>query len=118
MFNKVYIGAAKQGWDVYGIKNNKYYVAACKYRGDNNSKCFVGHLIPDDKYTVKLERYTVHDSQIYQIANFNPKLSYFAGELQDVHDCSYERKSNLKDDIEEFAKSKNLTIPNVEKWED
>ena len=51
-FEKVVRGLAAQGWrqSVLGPGS-----PACRYRGIDNRKCALGHLIPDAEYTAHLE---------------------------------------------------------------
>lgn len=44
----------------------------CKYRGANDTKCWVGMLIPDDQYRPKLE-----GLQLSEVRQFTPALAEF-----------------------------------------
>lgn len=51
----------------------------CKYRGPNNTKCAVGHLIPDDKYHRQIEGRLAHDYEVVRL--FDPKFVNPRGDL-------------------------------------
>lgn len=60
-----------------------------KYRGPNNCKCHVGHLIPDDLYDPEMERKTIE----YLLDRCPPIREHlaglderFLGDLQSTHD--------------------------------
>lgn len=60
----------------------------CRYRGDNGTKCAVGHLIPDDKYSPSFEGHPCVDGPV---ADLLVSLGYdpdFCDELRNVHDNS------------------------------
>lgn len=59
VFNFVWAKLKEQGQPSTYIKNPDLpvdsYSVSCRYRGDNDCKCAVGHLIPDDEYKSSLE---------------------------------------------------------------
>jgi hypothetical protein len=90
----------------------------CLYRGENNSKCFIGVLIPDDIYYPALEGASVfHDymKEIFTKINIptDKNMLNFLSDLQLLHDCcpqdSYHE--DIKEDLIAFADRNGLTIP-------
>lgn len=85
-FNKV--------WDWAVVKKNPKAGSdiSCYYRGPNNTKCFVGVLIPDSMYSPDMEGVSAGDMikkypglLEYLSINTDKDLS-FLDELQNVHD--------------------------------
>ena len=105
-FNIIYIGAAKQNF-VRSVDKTLYY---CRYVGDNNTKCHIGHLIPDAEYTPKLEGKEFSISKDLQKILIKYK-DYFEllTELQHLHDTDI--NNNTQEDLIKFAQKYNLTIP-------
>lgn len=57
MFNKIYLGLQAQGWKQ--SKGNVGGKVKCAYRGDDNRKCAIGHLIEDDHYKPLIENFSI-----------------------------------------------------------
>jgi len=112
IFNKAYIGLAKQGWV------RAQYAGACQYRTREGLACAIGQCIPDDKYDPKIEPMSpfkallfagviekaIDDADLYEDC-------LFLNALQDAHDQN--RLTPLKENMEKFAREKNLTIPEI-----
>ena len=91
----------------------------CLYRGPNNTRCGIGHLIPDAEYLDKIEsdgamealRDTGARNRIHpDVTNF------FLGNLQSVHDLAAENGSSWRDFrglFEAFAKEYELSLANI-----
>lgn len=83
------------------------YCWRCAYRGEQNSMCGAGVLIPDEKYNPKMD--SEKSNAWYLIVhryNFSHSHCELIGDLQYVHDgwASYEWHEKLID----FAQSRNL----------
>lgn len=57
----------------------------CAYRGKGGTMCAIGCLIPDDKYTYRLEKLSVGDLENYGLLDFEGGLA-LAIPLQRAHD--------------------------------
>lgn len=94
----------------------------CFYRGPNNSRCFVGVLIPNRLYHKAIEQKTP-----YQLCNptLYPKADDFRtlfrgiplsalADLQTIHDKWAEKslpKSYVEKQLQDFAKKYDLRVP-------
>lgn len=58
----------------------------CKYRGPAGSKCALGCLIPDARYSAHLEGQTAEDCEVQEAAGYTSEQYPLANELQVVHD--------------------------------
>lgn len=112
LFNKAYLGVIKQG------KPSRSDNGYCVFRGKDNCKCAVGHLIPDNKYKLGMEIVSFHD-----FLEFDDDEAYKAASaLQIFHDTTANNKGilfadndkwleNFKASAKEYAKKHNLEIP-------
>ena len=116
VFDTAFIGAKEQG---FGHSLGPANDGTCAYRGKNGRKCLIGHLIPDDRYTMNLESDGPIDLAVkgifgtgYGEVSAEPKEKEedagFLRALQMVHDYS---TFDMKKDLKEFAEKWNLTIP-------
>jgi len=87
----------------------------CLYRGPNEAKCFIGVLIPDEKYTPSLEGSSIacwSDDRIQQVlgisVDFDSRDPLIT--LQHIHDADY-KFENRENELRGFAKFHNLTVP-------
>lgn len=83
------------------------------YRSTNNCKgeaCFIGELIPDSLYSIKLENHTISNIIAYneEFKILNP-IKKELQELQEIHDI--EPVSSWKEKLTNFAKRHGLGIP-------
>lgn len=62
------------------------YRYGCYYRGQNGTKCAIGHLIPDEKYSEGLEGLTANRAAVRKAAGIGLLQASFAAELQYAHD--------------------------------
>ncbi len=90
----------------------------CLYRGENNSKCFIGVLIPDDMYSPTLEGASVYHDIIRDIftkinISIDKNMLNFLSDLQSLHDnCpSDSYHESIEESLTNFAKFNKLTIP-------
>ena len=124
LFDKAMIGWANQDWQISTTKIDEMSRIICAYRGDNNTKCLVGHLIPDDKYTLELEGY-ITDKVIKTITDVSENTSTyyiiksFLANLQCIHDeafRSYDGET-IKYKLADFlcCYENCLTVPDVVK---
>lgn len=61
----------------------------CKYRGPHNSRCFIGALIPDERYTPCMESVNIageHARFIREAAGISEEQEILAIRLQKIHD--------------------------------
>lgn len=67
-----------------GVKSQADYTCkdgtvelVCAYRGYNGNKCFVGHMISDDKYDVEIEGNTIYDDKVKKaVIRSNPDITF------------------------------------------
>ena len=117
VFNLVARALAKQGVKsiaavddprfIHMTENNK---PMCLYRGPNGTKCAIGHLIPDDKYTPDIEGENIYNKQEVLPKGVGKHIDFLL-ELQDIHDEyppeEWERQFAL------LADAHKLTMPQV-----
>lgn len=60
---------------------------SCAYRGDNNTMCAVGCLIPDEEYNPELEGKTIFSSEVQDLVKQLGHDLLLVGDLQYVHDA-------------------------------
>ena len=104
VFNKVWERAKvkKKSFDSCG--------AFCSYRNGDGSPnhCFVGILIPDDRYNPAMEQGSISVNKSVS-SLFNANLHQALGGLQYIHDsCD---PNNWEYDLRKFAKDHRLKVP-------
>ncbi|WP_353645740.1 hypothetical protein [Mesorhizobium sp. WSM2239] len=106
IFNTVYLGLAAQDFrQSYDDDTDQ-----CAYRGPNNLKCAIGHLIPDDKYHPEM------DGSIWLARNFHAArmLTELSRDefslLQNAHDYA-NTPADMRERFESIAKTYNLKVP-------
>jgi hypothetical protein len=76
----------------------------CAYRGHENTKCAIGHMIPDDLYDPKMEKFPV-DELLHKFNLENPTTNSIISELllslQHAHDSASARE-NVSNFMPEF----------------
>ena len=107
LFTKAMHGLAAQGW-----KQSRNLT--CMYRGDDNRKCFVGHLIPDEEYNFKFE-HNAFRSIFGEIPSFLKRrdeegFDVFMASGQLVHD-QHSLPSGMQEDYQYMAATSNLIFP-------
>lgn len=114
IFNQVYLGIIKQGKP--SVDKDGY----CVYRGEDNCKCAVGFLIPDDEYDPEMETFSFSS-----FLKFDGDQTYkMVRALQIFHDIGEELvRANVdhikwiehfKASAKEYAQKNNLEVPEVE----
>jgi len=91
----------------------------CLYRGPNNTRCGIGHLIPDAEYLDKIESdgamEALRDTGVR--GRIHPDVTdYFLDGLQHVHDLAAENGSPWRDFrglVKAFAKENELSLANI-----
>ncbi len=117
IFNKV--------WDWFvtkGYPRSKDLQGACRYRGDNGTKCPVGVLIPDDLYTPMMEgaaasracilitNYSTEGAKFVASLTEESNSAQLLSELQAVHDDG-DRNEDMTRDLRQVAYMYKLSIP-------
>jgi hypothetical protein len=115
VFNVAYRGLAAQGFVQANIKasDGRNY---CAYRGANETKCAIGHCIPDELVYVgpdggQLFSITTGIRKSEDWKTLFSKISVSALEsLQSCHDRSFQPE-RMKERLEEYARAYGLTVP-------
>jgi hypothetical protein len=81
MFNRAAQGILAQGCASYDTDRQ-----ACMYRGPNNTKCAIGYLMPDGKYSFSLEYIAPYNKDVQKAAGIKWNQADFAVRLQQCHD--------------------------------
>ena len=106
MFDRVVAHARAQR-----IKSTNPLNGACVYRGPNGTKCFIGALIPDDKYEPRMDDENLSaSSRIIQEAvgmDDSYLQAFIASKLQVIHDMH--DPSSWEEKFEELAYAHDLT---------
>ncbi|MBB3997244.1 hypothetical protein [Aureimonas pseudogalii] len=125
VFDDAYCGLAAQGFvkstqKLFAIGSDEYLHASCAYRGVDGRRCAIGHCIPDDLYTGKMEGASVGTSASGFIEAFEVFARLFGlisindiRRLQDMHDGA-SSPGSMKDRLADFAQEHGLTIPSIE----
>lgn len=92
----------------------------CGYRGDNETKCAIGFLIPDNEYSESFEGLNIIDIRegVWIIPSIEKYSTEFLASLQNIHDSIYDdEKSNftslLVENAQRFATKWKLQMPEV-----
>jgi len=82
--------------------------ARCYYRSPNGNRCFIGALIPDDRYKADFENIPLWEIKSRLKDILEPE-EIKLGELQSIHDsCDVDAWKHY---LCEFARMNELTIP-------
>ena len=121
MFDKAYLGVIAQG------EKSTKPDGSCAYRGQNGSKCGIGHLIPDDLAEAWDARTNssighIRSTKAYPIPEFIRTNIGLACAMQGAHDnCDqYDHHAFIKEfkyRMAQVAEDYKLTIPQLEKSE-
>jgi len=85
---------------------------SCKYRGENNTSCAVGCLLPDSLYSIIMEGETIIGlfEKFPKVKTFlGAKNTYLLRKLQDIHDD--EKVENWSILLIEVAEEEKLDLP-------
>lgn len=83
LFNRIVAAVRRQGY----VKSEGGS-EACTYRNEDDTRCFVGHLIPDKAYTPEMEGSTVnmlHESGL-AFGDLSYEALEFLEHMQSIHD--------------------------------
>lgn len=120
VFNKAWAGLKAQGFK----QSVRAHVTPgggksiiCAYRGDNGCKCFAGHLIPDDRYSPKLENYSMAKSIARDM--LDPELCGKSQTIDDINFLSLGQKAHdysstpklMESALRRFARTYHLEVP-------
>lgn len=115
LFDNAYKGVVAQGRPAYDDATD-----SCMYRGPDNTKCGIGHSIPNYKYRKAMENRGATADVILTAARIAPEDTTFARRLQACHDDAAISTSTLPQFLESFnrrmtvlAQSYHLEVPNV-----
>jgi len=120
IFNAAYLGLASQGFERAAyvvVQASGFHNVTCRYRkqiGDMTLACAIGQLIPDEKYSYKLEPLGPRAAlEMSGIELADDVSSIFLNDLQLVHDDA-ESPEEMKDRLITFASEHRLKVPTVE----
>lgn len=112
MFDKAYLGLAAQGFK----PSMKGEYGDCAYRGVDDMKCAIGHLV-DDKTAGRMECYGPIENCFRNEVEmpFDKADEEFMARLQLAHDESTfaENRGKMQEMLVKFAAHFNLTVPEV-----
>lgn len=85
----------------------------CLYRGQNNTKCFIGALIPDDLYQESMEKNSVDAlvtdfPTISNLLEINNDTLAFYMRMQTIHDYEFDKREIY---LRTLARDYHLTVP-------
>lgn len=118
IFNRAYLGLKSQGFRK-SLDEPWKETDSCAYRGQNGLRCAIGHCIPDEKYTPKIEGKAAHltfyylDDDLLSGINeieFVDHIAHPMDDLQEAHDES-SSPEDMKLLLERFAGNHGLSIP-------
>lgn len=101
MFNKVAAHLLSQGKRAIDEHHR------CRYRGANGTKCAIGCLITDDRYSPGIEASGAQDIHVREAAGYGIELIGLACDLQKIHDNA--SPANWRTTLENLATLYGLT---------
>lgn len=119
IFSDVVQKARKQGVKSIGYLPEQG--EECRYRGENNTRCFIGMRIPDELYSEYLEGMSIKslgyevleelgiDTESVNYLN-SPDIEFYE-KLQQIHDSN--PVEEWEDKFKTFAKTYNLEVPPI-----
>lgn len=112
LFDIAIRGLAAQGWQRAVSLSCAYGGKVCQYRAEDGKKCFVGHLIPEDKYHPSLEGAMITDVPIIGIGLVpeNSTLARLLRDCQAIHDQGFS-VDTLEQRYKTFATQHRFTWP-------
>lgn len=108
-FEKAVRGLAGQGWERSVTTQEGPYTQCC-YRGDGGRKCAIGHLIPDEDYSPRMEGGAITWPQVLETCGLSSADRGFAVDMQIAHDRAESPEGMLRN-YREFAEQYDLTWP-------
>jgi hypothetical protein len=116
MFDKAYLGLKAQGFKQAVVIKANGYDLSCVYRGPNDTKCAVGHLISDELArsiegrSVETLRGSPEEALLKAELGITSQDDLcFLEDLQECHDSTAAYR--LAKDLAEFAHKYALTVP-------
>ena len=111
LFDKAYAGLKAQGFAraIITAITQSGNVAQCRYRGDDNKRCAVGHCIPEDKYDENMEG-ARGARLLYRLEIITEDQFEFVDGLQRAHDNST-LPEMMQDRLRALAFEYDLTLP-------
>ena len=111
MYNNALFGIRKQGCQSLGSDD-----FVCMYRGDNGTKCALGHSIPDAEYRSAFEgcgiaNNTFNFARNWFVKSFGEGCMELAYSLQMIHDKNY---ANFELQMKACAEQYGLTYTSLE----
>ncbi len=102
-------------WEHFVVKGNppsRSELYGCAYRGENGERCAAGLLIPDEKYTPKMEGFTVYEGFVFDALPGGLDVR-FIGALQNAHDDADPKtfREDVRESLEGVASRYGLEIP-------
>lgn len=86
----------------------------CAYRGDDDLKCAIGCLIPDDVFNFTYNSFSIKEPESRaMIPDHYTKSQIFLTELQHIHDTK--PVSKWDELLRKFAEKWNLEVPELDK---
>jgi hypothetical protein len=83
---------------------------ACKYRGPDGARCFIGELIPDERYFKEMDQTIIYFEGVLDRAAVAVDASPEAvGEIQSIHD--HYQPEEWKARLVIYASNHGLTVP-------
>lgn len=117
VFNLVVRALAKQGVKSIAAVDDPRFIniieddrPMCLYRGPNGTKCAIGHLITDDKYTPDLEGENIYNRQGVLPKGVGEHIDFLLA-LQGIHDESPTHE--WQNDFSCLANAHRLAMPQV-----
>lgn len=102
-FDIVYKGLEAQGWK-QSLKEDS---DDCCFRGRNNTKCAIGHLIPDELYEPEMERHGLDVAEQDGVIHLDKS---FASQMMVIHDLG-RTPELMKKKFIDLAEQHKLTVP-------
>ncbi|MER8983941.1 hypothetical protein [Mesorhizobium sp. M0843] len=108
-FDRIYLGLAAQGWQ----RSFDSTEDLCMYRGPDQRKCAIGHLIDDDDYRHDMDDV---DAGVFSLVNFQQRdllTDLTSDEFQDLqaaHDNN-DLPGDMRVAFEDLAGRYGLTVP-------
>ena len=87
---------------------------SCMYRGENGTKCAVGHLIPDDDYDPLMEGKAASDYKILDVIDVlcdNFFLCSMQARIHDIPSIEGWDEAKFRERVNEFASAQGLKNP-------
>lgn len=104
-FNLVVRGMRDQGWKK-ACAGGDWVGGLCRYRTGGGLKCAIGHLIPDDRYSPKMEGMAVNIA----LTMAGVQVTGLGFHLQDCHDGALDRLS-MHQNLQHYAIRYGLEFP-------